>query len=220
MQIPMDFMFGSQRYINPISKGPLINPLTPKIGFQEQFLPTPELNMGALVNPMGEFPRQQEGYDVGGIPIEQEGFDMLPEFLKSRPKMSEQPSLDEYVKGNTEKGTYYQHKLRKGTDIEKIKTEGFKGGIGPNALPALDFKIDDIMDAKFGAKKGDLFLLVPQQWIKNTPNGSKVKDGYIPKKSDIVTVTEDGQLPFELRKSQLTAEYNAKYGKQDGTRVY
>jgi len=84
--------------------------------------------------------------------------------------------------------TGYQHILRKGTNIDKLKKEGFNSGIGPNVLPRWEGKPTDIMQMKYEPKAGDTILYVPKEWVRHTPNGPKIKDGYIPKDEDIVRI--------------------------------
>ena len=80
--------------------------------------------------------------------------------------------------------------MRKGTDIEKLKKEGFKSGIGPNAMMRWDGKPENIMQMKYAPKEGDTILYIPEKWIVQSGNGPKIKDGFIPKDENIVTYSE------------------------------
>ena len=81
----------------------------------------------------------------------------------------------------------YQHILRKGTDIEKLKKDGFKSGIGPNAILRWSGKPTDIMQMKYAPKEGDIILYIPKDQIVHSGNGPKIKEGFIPTDENFVT---------------------------------
>lgn len=140
--------------------------------------------------------------EVPGVQAEVTGADKIAEQA-----VRDGVSRDEFVNKNIAKGTYYQHKLRKDTDVNRLLTEGFKSGIGPNVMMTFG-KPDNVMEMKYAPSVGDKVLLVPKTWVRDTPNGPKIKDGYIPTASDIVTVTEQGQNPLDLKRQALTQSYD------------
>lgn len=96
--------------------------------------------------------------------------------------------------------SYYQHKvLRKDADLTKLQSEGWKGGIGPQALPASrGGEPSNIVDRNYGIRAGDTVLLVPKEFTYETPNGTKIKDGWKPTGSQIVVADRDYQPAYEL----------------------
>ena len=147
-----------------------------------------------------------------GVGIE-EGGGAIPKVADTKAKASGQSLIDEaskyrsaeeFVNGQTEKGTYYQHVVRSGTDIGKLKTEGFKSGIGPNALPTYSGKPSNTVEMQYRPKEGDTVILIPKSKIINSPNGPKVMSGYIPKDADIIKIGKGTLPPLEQKTSQLT----------------
>lgn len=58
----------AQSMISPVPTGPYVNPESEYRGFQEQFLPTPELASQTLVTPQSDYARPTEGFDVSMLP--------------------------------------------------------------------------------------------------------------------------------------------------------
>jgi len=116
---------------------------------------------------------------------------IMKNFIKSLKRPGNETLIEAVLKGYSnifESVGEYQHILRKGTDIEKLKKEGFKSGIGPNVLLRWEGKPQNVLQMKYQPKEGDTILYVPKEWVKHTPNGPKIKDGFIPTDENIVTV--------------------------------
>lgn len=94
-----------------------------------------------------------------------------------------------------------QHKDLRGEGSEenfrKMQQEGFVGGVGPNAMPIQTGGGTDIISKRYGNKKGDIIYLVPKEYIANTNNGLKVKNGYKPSVEERVEIEYDGQPTYE-----------------------
>jgi hypothetical protein len=92
---------------------------------------------------------------------------------------------------------YVQHVDVRGRDgsatahREAILRDGFKKGLGPNALPPHSAgPASDVMSARFRPRVGDVVYLVPKGAYVNTPNGAQIKEGWKPAANEIITITE------------------------------
>lgn len=116
---------------------------------------------------------------------------------------------------------YYQHKILRDNPQEQIrliKENGFKQGIGPNAMMASNGKPDNIIQMKYSPKKGETVLLIPKEYIEHTPNGPKIKNGWKPKDNEIVVVERDNQPMYELynKKSNPDIQFRKRTPEQQG----
>lgn len=119
---------------------------------------------------------------------------MSPKVLgKHTSKQPWQMTEDEFNKAG-----YGQHILLPHSDARAngIGPEGFKSS-GPNVLYATTGPPSNIMQSKYSLEAGKPFYLIPNEWIKSTPNGLKVKDGWIPSPGDVVVPTRSGQSTRE-----------------------
>jgi len=134
----------------------------------------------------------------------------IPSLVKEAKKYK---SAEEFVKA--QEAPIAQHKLLGDVrDLEGIKQEGFREGFNVNALPiSRGGSPTNIIDIKYGAKKGDTLIVVPKSQITETPNGYKVKKGFKPNDSQIIKVTQDYQDVLSTYKSQLTDIWKQARGK-------
>lgn len=109
---------------------------------------------------------------------------------------------------------YYQHKLiRNKKDVEKIKKEGFKPGIGMNVIPVFKGgKPQDVVDLKYGPRKGDIIMLVPEDQVLNVNSRAggpppMVKKGFKPKEHEIVEIEYDWQSPLEAQQKKIIKKH-------------
>ena len=93
---------------------------------------------------------------------------------------------------------YMQHIARSGSDIASIMRDGFKSGIGPNLMPPYrGGKPNSIMEMKYRPRAGDVVLLVPKSGWKDTPNGRKIVNGWIPSVNEVLRITEDNASIYQ-----------------------
>lgn len=153
----------------------------------------------------GDLSKEQAGKNVKAVQERQEktGYVPSPDTIDVEGKAVEDVNQDqkrleadqpkaEEVKTITEEEAsdkgMYRHILRKGSDIEKLITEGFKTGIGPNVVKVWKGKPTTIIQEKYSPKAGDTVVYIPKDQIVDSPNGPKIKPGYKPTKSQIVKI--------------------------------
>jgi hypothetical protein len=93
---------------------------------------------------------------------------------------------------------------------ERIMSEGFAPGFGPNTMPIYDPKATDIMSAALAPKKGDILYFPLNKELKNTRNGLAIKEGWKPQPYESVIVEYDNQNPYELYKKAIEAFMKTK----------
>ena len=84
---------------------------------------------------------------------------------------------------------------------EKVAKEGFKSGVGVNALPpSKGGKPLTIIDEKFAPKVGDYVYLAPKNAWKNTPSGMKIQSGWKPGPGELLVIKEGdvGKSTYQL----------------------
>ncbi len=102
-----------------------------------------------------------------------------------------------------------QHKDMRGVEKntlkenrESILRDGFKRGIGVNAVPI--FKKDDwAATSQWGNKKGDIIYIATKDGFKNTEVGYKINDGHKFKPEEVIEIEYDGQPTYEAYVNNL-----------------
>ncbi|HYE20082.1 MAG TPA: LPD38 domain-containing protein [Tepidisphaeraceae bacterium] len=95
------------------------------------------------------------------------------------------------------RGKFYQHNVFR-PDAPEVGPEGFKSGIGPNVVLATDGPPASIMDKRYGTREGRPIYIVPKEWVRDTPNGPKIKDGWKPGPNDKLVPDYDYQPVHEM----------------------
>lgn len=107
---------------------------------------------------------------------------------------------------------YYQHvSLHDNAPVDEILKEGWKSKIGPNVVKANRGAEDPyatIVTRKFAPKEGNTVFLAPKEWVKDTPNGPKIKDGWKPEPHEIVKVTADSPNMYKEYLRNFEAKYS------------
>ena len=98
--------------------------------------------------------------------------------------------------------SFAQHKITGDiTDIKSIQKDGFRQGMGINALPIYEGgEPTNVIDMKYGPKKGDIFILAPKDQVIIGGNGYKIKEGFKPTDDQIVKIEYDNQNVLEAPK--------------------
>lgn len=78
-----------------------------------------------------------------------------------------------------DKSDFYQHNILH-PDRPSVGPEGFRSGIGPNVIGATSGKPLNIIEARYGTKAGRPVYVVPKDAIVSSPNGPKIKPGWVP----------------------------------------
>jgi hypothetical protein len=129
--------------------------------------------------------------------------DTSPEWGYLRPFTGQRVKVAEPAKALTESkfyNDYRQHIDLRGDpqSLQSIMRDGFKPGIGPNLLPPYrGGKPDSIVARRFMPRAGQTVFLVPKAWVQVTPNGDKIKPGWIPQPYEVIHITSDGPAMYE-----------------------
>ncbi len=101
-----------------------------------------------------------------------------------------------------------------------ILQNGLRKGVNVNALPISEGgEPRNVIDRKYGNKKGDIIYILPEEGIIEGRNGYITKEGYIPKNTDIVVIEYDKQSTYEAYKNQYSKNIAEAYhkAKADGS---
>lgn len=99
---------------------------------------------------------------------------------------------------------FYQHNVLR-ADAPDI-TGSWKSGVGPNVVPVTRGPWQNVIERKYGTRAGRPLYIVPKQWVRDTPNGPKIIDGWVPDESLKLTPTRDYQPVHELVVERALAE--------------
>jgi len=93
---------------------------------------------------------------------------------------------------------YRQHSDIRGHDsktdnLQSIIENGFTQSISVNVIPATEGKPFNVIESRYGTKKGVTTYAIPKESTIDTPNGRKIKKGHRPDPSEVVVPEYDYQ---------------------------
>ena len=85
----------------------------------------------------------------------------------------------------------------------EILKSGLREGVNVNALPIYTGSERNVIDQRYGNRKGDVIYILPKEGVIEGKNGYQTKEGYKPNLNEVIVVEYDKQPTYEAYVNQL-----------------